>query len=213
MKKLIRQVLDGLSVRFCIVCGKPVKIRDDINLCEKCADKISNYGQTIHTADRIVASRLPYEKHIRRHIIKFKFRNKKYLGYTFAKLLYERLIQYPWISEIQSVTCVPMKGRNRAYNQSAVVAEHVAELMNVPFKENALIKIKNNPPFYTLTLKQRLKAVKGAYSIGDDKSFVGERILLIDDIYTTGATIGECRHVLLKGGADCIYCATVCYHV
>lgn len=213
MKRLLRRIFDVLFIRFCIVCGKSIKLHDDINLCSECINKISDYGQTIQTADRIVVSHLPYESHIRRHMIKFKFKNKKYLGYTFAKLLYERLIEYPWISEIQSVTCVPMKGRKRLYNQSAVIAEQVAEMMNVPFKENALIKIKNNPPFYTLTLKQRLKAVKGAYSIGDDKSFAGERMLLIDDIYTTGATIGECRRVLLKNGADCVYCATVCYRV
>ena len=213
MKKFMRRTLDVLFVRFCIICGNSVKAHDKINVCENCMNRISNYGQTIQIADRIVVSRLPYEKHIRKHMFKFKFRNKKYLGYTFAKLLYERLIEYPWISEIQSVTCVPMKGRKRNYNQSAVVAEQVAEMMNVPFKENALIKVKNNPPFYMLTLKQRLKAVKGAYSIGDDKSFVGEKMLLIDDIYTTGATIGECRRVLLRNDADSVYCATVCYPV
>ena len=185
MEQNLKKLLDNLFVRRCINCGKAIKTQCDINLCEECTVAVSKYGQTIHIEDRIVVSSLPYENHIRKHMHKFKFREKKYLGYTFAKLLYKKVKSYNWCDDIQCVTSVPMLGRKRSYNQSAVIAQQVASLLDVPFVENALVKIKNNPPLYTLTHKQRAKAVKGAYDLGNDLSLKGKNVLLIDDIYTT----------------------------
>ncbi len=212
MKSLVRRLLDVLYVRPCVVCGRPVRISDEINLCARCADAVPRLGQTNKTADRIIVSALPYENNIRRAMSKFKFRNKKYYGHTFARLLHERLRIEEWYGDIDCVTCVPMKGRIRLYNQSAVVAEQVAELMGVPFAQDALVKVKDNPPFYKLKHSERLRLIKGAFDVGGDTAFVGRSVLLVDDIYTTGVTMSECRRVLLKNGAAAVYCATVCYN-
>lgn len=211
MGKFIRRLLDALCVRPCVLCGRPVKVSDKINLCRDCMDVVPRYGQTITTTGRITTSVLPYDGHIRKAIGKFKFKNKKYYGYTFGELIYQRLLDMPWYDDIECVVCVPMKERNRLYNQSAVIAKQVAQSMGVPFAEKALVKIKSNPPFYKLGIKERLKLVKGAFDIGSDLSFVGKRVLLIDDVYTTGATLGECRRVLVLNGAAEVYCATACY--
>lgn len=213
MREFIRRLMDVFYVRPCIVCGRFVRISDELNLCHECAEIIPRYGQTSKTEGRITVSVLPYEKHIRRAMSKFKFRNKKYYGYTFGEVLYTRIRDAEWYDDIDCITCVPMKGRKRLYNQSAVIAGHVAKSMNIPFAENALVKIKDNPPFYKLGRNERLKLIKGAFDIGDDLSFVGKRVLLIDDIYTTGVTVGECRRVLNMNGAAEVYCATVCYGV
>ena len=213
MEEKLKKLWDNLFVRKCINCGTAIKTTCDINVCDACNRKVSVYGQTINIPDRVVVSALPYDKHIRKHMHKFKFQEKKYLGYTFAKLLYKKIASNSWSSEIQCVTCVPMLGRRRSYNQSAVIAEQIASLLDVPFAENALVKIKNNPPLYTLTYKQKSKVVKGAYDLGEDLSFKGKTVLLVDDIYTTGSTINECRRVLNKNGAGKVYSATACYKV
>lgn len=213
MSDFTRRLLDIFYVRPCVICGRPVKVSDKINLCHGCISVAERYGQTNKTGDRISVSVLPYEKHIRRAMGRFKFRNKKYYGYTFAKLIHQRLRKAVWYGNINCVTCVPMKGRKRLYNQSAVIARQVAERIGVPFAEDALIKVKDNPPFYKLSRSERLRLIKGAFDIGDDLSFVGKRVLLVDDIYTTGVTIGECRRVLMMNGAAEVYCATVCYGV
>ena len=213
MNRFVRRLLDILFVRPCVICGKPVKTSDEINLCKCCGDAFQRYGQTITTPGGIAVSVLPYEKYIRRAMFRFKFGNKKYYGYTFGELIYKRIKQFDWCRDIDCVVCVPMKGRNRMYNQAAVIAEQVAGRMNIPFEENVLVKIKDNPPFYKLGKAQRLKLVKGAFDIGDENCIEGKRILLIDDIYTTGATTGECRRVLMMNGAAEVFCATVCYGV
>ena len=213
MKNLLKRILNIVFVRHCVVCGKTVSVNCRLNLCKCCETKTNTFGYTVDTYGKISVSVLPYENHIRKYIKKFKFSGRKYLGETFAEVLNDRLRTFPWYSMIDCVTCVPMKGRNRPYNQSSIIGEHIAKRMGVPFKEDALRKLKNNPPFYKLTIKERLKALKGAYDVGDDKSFSGETVLLIDDIYTTGLTLEACRQVLLKNGAKTVYSATVCYGV
>ena len=211
MSEFIRRVLDVLYVRPCVVCAKPVRVKDNINLCSRCSESVKRYGQTINTDGRITVSVLPHHKFIRRAMNRFKFSNKKYYGFTFAKLIHNRLRVCNWYGNIECVVCVPMGRRNRLYNQSAVIARQVAERIGVPFFEDAMVKVKDNPPFYKLSYLERRRAVKGAFDIGNDLSFVGKRVLLIDDIYTTGATSSECRRVLLLNGAAEVYCATVCY--
>ncbi|MBQ6998763.1 MAG: ComF family protein [Clostridia bacterium] len=211
MRDFIRRVLNVFYVRPCVVCGRPVKVVDNINLCSRCTTTVDRYGQTINTSGRITISVLPHKKFVRRAMNRFKFSNKKYYGFTFAKLIHQRLRTCEWYGNIECVVCVPMGKRNRLYNQSAVIARQVAERIGVPFAENAMVKVKDNPPFYKLTRAERLRAVKGAFDISHDLSFVGKRVLLIDDIYTTGATSSECRRVLLLNGAAEVYCATVCY--
>ena len=213
MNRFVKRVLDILFVRPCIICGKPVKTSDEINLCADCDNAVHQYGQTVSVPGRIVISVLPYEKYIRRAMFRFKFGNKKYYGYTFGELIYKRIKQFDWHENIDCVVCVPMKGRDRMYNQAAVIAGHVSCRMGIPFEENVLVKIKDNPPFYRLGKNERLKLVKGAFDICDNNSIRDKRILLIDDIYTTGATIGECRRVLMMNGAAEVFCVTACYGV
>ena len=213
MKDFIRKFLDFLFVRRCIVCGKGMEVYADICLCDKCEKYISRYGYSVSTPGSETVSPLPYTGNIRKAMGRFKFNNKKYLGRTFGELLYRRLAEMPWICDVECIVCVPMRGRDRLYNQSAVIADEVAQRLNIPFYENALIKVKNNKPFYRLTYKERLKLIKGAFDVGEDLFFADKKVLLIDDIRTTGITLSECKRVLLKNGASKVYSATVCFGV
>lgn len=213
MKNFIRKLLDLFFVRRCIVCGKAMDVSADICLCDKCETDMRRYGYTVTTPGNETVSPLPYTGNIRKAMGRFKFHNKKYLGRTFGELLYRRLVEMPWVDKVDCIVCVPMKGRDRLYNQSAVIAGEVAERLNIPFCGDALIKVKNNKPFYKLTYKDRLKLIKGAFDVGEDLSFKDKNVLLIDDIRTTGITLGECKRVLLKNGASKVYGATVCFGV
>jgi predicted amidophosphoribosyltransferase len=72
-----------------------------------------------------------------------------------------------------------------------------------------IIKIKNTKPFNKLTAKMRRKLVRGSYIFNENYDITGKNIILIDDIYTTGATINECSKILKMYGANAVYCATV----
>ena len=213
MKDFVRKLLDLFFVRRCIVCGKGIDVSADICLCHDCEIHIGRYGYNISTPGNETISPLPYMDNIRNAMGRFKFRNKKYLGRTFGELLYRRLSETPWVDDVDCIVCVPMSGRDRLYNQSAVIACEVSERLDIPFCENALIKVRNNKPFYRLKYKERLKLIKGAFDVGEDLSFKGKNVLLIDDIRTTGITLGECKRVLLKNGAVKVYSATVCFGV
>lgn len=213
MKRILRRILDALYTRPCVLCGKPVKASEEINLCKRCTGKSALLGRTFEVSGNVTTCALPYSGHSRNAMIKFKFRNKKYYGFTFAELIYRRLCKYPWMSEIDCVVCVPMRGRKRLYNQAAVIAEGVAARLDVPFSEDALVKVKDNPPFYKLKRKERLGYIKDAFRVKDPDFISGRTVLLIDDIYTTGTTVGECTRTLLSGGAGKVYSATVCYRL
>jgi len=213
MKNFLRRILDFVFVRRCVVCGALVKVSDKINICNRCEKKLERLGQTRIVSGNIIVSPLPYVKHVRKAMIKFKFRNKKYYGYTFANLIHRRLMEFEWYPDIQCIVCVPMKNRKRAYNQSAVIAENLSDFMKVPFDEGALYKVKDNPPFYKLKRAERLKLIRGAFEAGNTEHFNGKTVLLIDDIYTTGVTADEAMRILLLNGASKVYCATACHGI
>lgn len=210
MNNFLRRILDFLSTRHCVLCGRAVDVGQDMSICGKCECKISALGKTSFSNGGITVSVLPYEGDTRRSIFKFKFRNKKYYGYTFGKLIGDRIKTFDWHTELDCVACVAIKGRKRMYNQAAVIAEQTANELQIPFYENALVKIKVVPSFYGLDAKERAKAVRGAFKAGND-SVKDKKVLLIDDISTTGVTLNECRNELLTAGANEVYCATACY--
>jgi ComF family protein len=213
MNKFFRRVLDAVYTRPCVLCGKAVKVSNEINLCSSCDEKIDRLGRTIGTVSHVTISALPYIGHVRKAMGRFKFRSKKYYGFTFANLICRRLSKFEWSKDIDCVLCAPMLGRDRIYNQSAVIAEHIAENLDIPFSETALVKVKNNPPFYKLKRPQRLKYIKNAFRVNEPDFIDGKCVLLVDDIYTTGITVGECARTLVLGGAARVYCATACYPV
>lgn len=210
MKSVIRRILDLLSFRPCIICGGGVDVKQEISVCKKCYPVLNRLGVTGTTAGNVFVSPLPYKDNIRKSMQHFKFNNKKYYGYSFATITYNRLKTFPWAADIDCIACVPMRSRVRLYNQCAVMAEYLSQYMGVPFKETALSKVKDLPPFYTLSKEQRLMHIKGAFAVVDEEYFKDKKVLLLDDIYTTGATMNECARVIRGSGAEKVYCVAVC---
>lgn len=96
--------------------------------------------------------------------------------------------------------------RVRGFNQSEVLAERIAKILSLPII-NALSCVKSAHSQHKIKdYKERFKNVKGIYKANG--AFDGKTLLLVDDIMTTGATLNECAAVLLRAGADKIYCVT-----
>ncbi len=96
--------------------------------------------------------------------------------------------------------------KSRGYNQSELVARGVSSFLGIPYSD-CLVKIKDNPEQHFLSNSGRKSNVKGVYRLsGTD--IKDKKVLLIDDIVTTGSTISECAKVLRSGGAE-VYCAAV----
>jgi len=139
-----------------------------------------------------------YTSEIRYVLLKYKFYRKRHYAATIGTLMSSYVTE-----NYDFITAVPVsekKKRNRGYNQSRLLAEQIEQIRQIPYKET-LQKTKHTPPQSKLGYKQRLTNIKNCFSVINPDEIRQKRILLIDDIYTTGSTIGECSKVLKKAGA------------
>ncbi len=91
--------------------------------------------------------------------------------------------------------------RERGFNQALVLAREIEKRFPLPLDYLNLQRIRDTQPQINLKEKERRKNVRGAFGLREKQKVKGKRILLIDDVYTTGATVNECSRVLRKGGA------------
>ena len=97
----------------------------------------------------------------------------------------------------------------RGYNQAELLAKECAKIMNMPYCDT-LEKIRENREQHSIKASERAKNVKGVYSIIDKELVRDKKILIIDDIITTGNTLGECSGMLVKSGCNSVDCAVLC---
>lgn len=146
-----------------------------------------------------------YEGVLKEGIHRLKYNGHTFLVPTLGKFLqsaFER--ESEWGENIDMVIPVPLergRERQRGFNQSALLAQYLAQNVSLLYPGQALRKLKKTAPQVNLTREDRLVNLSGAFSLNPRISLSAKRILLIDDVYTTGATVSECSRVLLKAGA------------
>ncbi|XPV76987.1 MAG: ComF family protein [Desulfovibrio sp.] len=150
-----------------------------------------------------------YKGELREEILQFKFngavQNRKLLGQVafeaFSKLNTKHANEV--VDIIVPVPLHPKRLFQRGFNQSQEVALQLHKKTGIPVAPTALIRNRHTQPQMTLSRKERLTNLEKAFSIGSP-AIAGKRILLIDDVFTSGATLKECTTVLLKAGAVCV---------
>lgn len=185
------------NTAVCPICGRKT-IRPEI--CIECKDKPPVYDRAV--------SALVYEEGSVVLISKFK-NGKGYLKEYFADLIYEKLLSFP---SFDVIVYVPMTGkdtRKRGYNQSKLLARALSERVEIPVINNALVKIKKTHSQKTLTRKEREENLKGSFKVDKPSDIKGMKVLVVDDILTTGATADEIARQLFNSGAVAVYLATV----
>ena len=195
----------------CVLCGKLLK-QDETDLCHNC-----RYDTTEFPSSNL---KLPYLAHwsalwyyegtVRKSILRFKFYGARSYAEAYGRQLAMKLLSDDISFDI--LTWVPisrLRRWRRGYDQVQLIAEAVGkELSVVPVP--TLVKIRHNRPQSRLGgAAQRRANVMGVYRLTGNTPIQGKRILLLDDIITTGATAGECARVLLTAGAKEVSCAAV----
>jgi len=107
---------------------------------------------------------------------------------------------------------VPLHRRRRwerGFNQAEVVAREIGKRAGITLARNVLRKIRNSPPQTTLEREERAENVREAFAVVRKEFLRGKVILLVDDVYTTGSTMGECARILLQEGAAEVRAITV----
>lgn len=178
----------------CSNCGRPLELG---GICPRCDGKKFPFRRGIAV--------FPYEN-LRFAIKHFKFKGCKEDSVPLGKWMADYLIKYyPDIKE-QATMLVPVpvhkkRERNRGFNQAALLAEEISRNMGTPCVCKQLLRCKETIPQSKLDYTQRRLNCKDAFLAADNSIFKEQVILLVDDIFTTGATLDACATELYKAGA------------
>jgi ComF family protein len=182
---------------ICTLCGAPFTSKT-----------MENHPCSICTKDKIYFSEarsvVLYKGAARDAIKGFKYRSDTNLGTPLGSLF--AAYSSPLLPIAQNTTVMPVplhknRLKERGFNQSLSLARAFAKVHKLRLDYLKLIRIKDTMPQVRLKGKERADNIKGAFKLKDNNSFKDSSILLVDDVYTTGATVKECSKVLIKGGA------------
>ncbi len=143
---------------------------------------------------------MPYDEDSSLLVKNLKYGNRRDLAETMTRLFFRYAETDDAFDVVTSVPLHREKQRQRGFNQSREIALRVAEEMGLPYEET-LVRTVNTVSQTRLSYRERLRNMKGAFSLGKDVDVRGKRILLVDDVVTTGATMKECAAVLRSAGA------------
>ncbi len=191
------------NVHTCTLCGCPLPPEE--HLCDTCQTHI-------HFFDRALSC-MTYEKEIRSAILQFKFYHRIDLYRPMAALMVKRVLPFHQESPYDVVVCAPQSKKSyleRGYNQADLLAKRIAKDIKLPYIKNAFLKIKETPKQSTLSYKERMKNVEHAFKLNDTTpSLCNKRIILVDDVLTTGATADSLSKLLKRAGAAYVLVLTV----
>lgn len=196
----------------CIFCRKLLQ-QQETDLCRKCRTETHGYPKQRRNIRFIEnwSALWYYNGNVRKSLLRYKFHNARSYASVYGRFLAMHLQQtYP--DGFDVLTWVPISAkrkRKRGYDQVELIANSVGtELQLIPAA--TLRKIKDVKPQSSIKdAVQRRANILGAFQCISPESVAGKRILLLDDIITTGATASECARILLTAGAKEIYCAAV----
>lgn len=180
----------------CPRCGLPLNNAHDSHLCGECIQDPPPFEKAW--------SLFVFNKKARDLIHLLKFHGNLATLSVIDFLLRERIDPEDLKRDLDVLVPVPMNReglRHRGYNQALMMAECLSRVCGLPVDRRYLIKSRKTPPQVGLTRAQRRRNIQGAFSVTDKKIFRGKAVLLVDDVYTTGATVRACSHALLRAGA------------
>lgn len=210
---LFSALLDLIFPPRCVFCRKVLK-SDEKSICAECDRTISrtrNGGFKTGEFFSVCTSPLFYEGKVRDSILRYKFKNASHYAYYYGGLVANSVTDN-LSGRYDLITWVPLSSKRlkrRGYDQAMLLAMSTALKMDDVAVE-LLVKHIDIPAQSGIGGAEKRRAnINGAYRVQDEELIRGKRILLIDDIITTGATLSECSRVLRMAGAADVVCATV----
>ncbi len=208
---ICRDCLDSFSRvpgKICVVCGLPLpditEVPGETLRCAAC--RLETYSFDCARSFAI------YENKIVRAIVLLKFDRIDPLAKWFASTLAEIYRENGAILEADVVVPVPLhreREKERGYNQAELLSRPLAKLLKLPHQGVLLVRKRPRPAKLVLTLRERWAAVRGAFEIRPGSQVDNRRVLLLDDVMTTGATLDACSKALRDAGAKSVVALTV----
>lgn len=216
--KLKNRIIEGVfpSDYTCIFCDQDLP---EGNICKNCAKQdIFNTGNRCTVCDMVIKEgniicdhckshpksfakaycAIKYNDHTQKALLKFKNDNAKYLAPKFARLMYDRLVQdsahfdiiIPVPSHIKSI-------RKRGYNPAFILAGEISKISGKPVSDILIKTVQTQHQKY-LNFQQRQTNLENSITLSDKKLIRGKKVLIVDDILTTGATLNACAKLMVK---------------
>lgn len=217
-KMLLRYIYSAINIlspSACLLC-EVIPARFPSPLCRRCEQFISSgiippYTRTQYI-QKVWTCRF-YKAAIIKCVHQFKYRGKTQMINVFKKMFPE-ILTHETIStyEVELVISVPLHKKRlweRGYNQSEIIAKKISKRYGLPFSSTNLIKTKHTSSQMTLSKKLRLNNLADSFSVRNATAVKDKKILLVDDVMTTGATLNTCAGELLKAGAKEIFAFTL----
>ncbi|MGH9742239.1 MAG: ComF family protein [Candidatus Acidiferrum sp.] len=147
-----------------------------------------------------------------RAILLLKWERMEPLGAWFAEKLAEMTRREPTLLAADVVVPVPLhrdRERERGYNQAGLISKPLARRLDLPHQAVLLMRTRPRPKKQILSLEERWESVRGAFATRPGSQVDNKRVLLVDDVMTTGATLDACARALLESGAKSVLGLTV----
>ena len=213
MSGLLTGVLDLLFPRRCVFCRRFLE-KGESDICARCETELpytSNGGEQVGRHFALCIAPLYYEKDVRESIRRYKFHDAELYAYAYGKLV-AGCIRDRLSGQFDVISWVPLSEkrlRERGYDQAMLLAKAAASELGVeavPMLEKVRDTAKQSQ---TGSAEKRRANIAGAYRVLEPERVQGRRILLIDDVVTTGATLDECARTLRRAGAPAVFCAAL----
>ena len=157
-----------------------------------------------------------FEGSLQAAIHRWKYEGKTHLTSFFAEWMAEVLNRYWEVNSLDLLIPVPLhpqRLRERGFNQALLLVKELSRRTDLPYLKAILKKKKPTVPQVNLSGAEREKGVRGTFHVIEKKELLGKSVLLVDDVYTTGATVNECSRVLLGGGAERVDVLTLAHAI
>lgn len=210
--RVLHWLADCLFPPKCILCGRVLE-REETDLCRQCrvAAPECPISRTKYPFLDSWLALWHYEGLVRRSLLRYKFYNRRSYADAYGRLLAMKLLKEER-ADFDILTWIPISAkrlRKRGFDQVELLAQKVGQELGVT-PVPTLRKVRHNRPQSGITgHAQRRANVLGAYVALEPARLEGKRVLLLDDILTTGATAGECARVLLTAGAKEVHFAVI----
>jgi ComF family protein len=190
---------------MCHCCGRPVagQVVNEFT-CSHCTGKRLHYDRAISAA--LADTRMLDAIH------RFKYQGQVFFGPQLGQLLVEcARIYVPW-GEIEAIVPVPLhprKERTRQFNQARILSQALAKAFGTSLVDDNLCRVIDTPSQTFLGAEERRKNLRAAFRVRQADDFRGKRLVLVDDVYTTGSTANVCALELRKAGAEQVWVLTL----
>jgi ComF family protein len=235
VKQLFRALLDVILPPICHICRSFIPNADTLHICPICHDRLPLVSSPLcsrcgipfigagddHRCGACIVqpplfdsarAHFLYEGSIRDLIHAFKYNRHTHLRFPLALLSLEGVSGVPADHNLNLIVPVPLhrsRLRQRGFNQAVLLGNILSRRLALPMIPDALVRTRATEPQIELSAAERRINVSGAFSVKRREDVAGKRILLLDDVMTTGSTMDECAKELKKAGAEVVIAITI----